>query len=329
MKLTLNLGNKKNFKEQALINIDAVSPSVLRTQLAEKMNRSGGANAGVQLSICDTNAHVRSFRFENIALADIKNQLQTQAVELLGLPLEDIAIDFQILQTTPGHLNGIFLCISKKLLEEYIAVLDSFQYVAGKITAGIIDSLDHFFAAYNVKTQRFCFLDFSVKNLVGVAVFNQSECELIRNIPSDNIAQIKVEIIQSLRSAAAKSHVKKLDKIYISGESDSNHELFNELPKHFETTIECIPIKNHAHTKQNRESFFSLNLTKDFIVPLPLRQSIYRTIHLTFLGSAGLVLFLGCLIIFRQWTIHTTKSAYTTTEYSYALGLKYQVEKAK
>jgi len=325
-----NLGFKtaNHWKEQKVLYVNTVSPVALKVQLSQ-MTKSE-KDGDIYLCLEDTNVLVRSFQFENIALSEVEGQLQGQVVELLGLPLEDIVFDFQVLHTVPGYLNGIFLCLSKKLLEEYIAVLDQSRVVAAKITAGVIKSLERFLGTYDVKLKRFCFLDFSAEHLVNIAIFNQSVCELIRNIPCDNMDHAKLELVQSLRSVCAKSHVKKFDSIYVCGEkTDENSELFSGLEQSFDTKLEWISFGDISQEKKSVKPFFSLNLASRYLVPLPLKRLVYQNTKYVLGGCACFIVLFGISIILRQHSIHTLRNSFSKADYAYAMVLQEQAAKMK
>ena len=130
---------------------------------------------------------------------------------------DELEFDFQITKSDKDNIRGIYACISKKVLEDYLLVLDKENLNPVKVTEHFLTRIDSLYQQNILNGARICFLDFSAKNIVNLFISSNKECELLRKIPFENLDDAQTEIIQSLRSASAKSWPKHYDGIYYAG----------------------------------------------------------------------------------------------------------------
>ena len=312
--------------KKTLLALQASSPEELNACLPNILKNNKSRLRYITLSITGPRVLVRSFDFENLAIKEIKNRLKFEAVELLSLPVEEIEFDFQILNSTREKTSGVFICLPKNLLKSYIHVLDKANLIPIKITAHILAMMDAFFQKHKTNNGRFCLLDFSESNKIKLAVFNNRQYELLREISYENLDEAKVEVMQSLRSACAKSHVKQLDYVYFSGDLTGKEELMTQVEGDFNTKIEREPSLDIGTALCCRNNFFSLNLIRNYFFSLPERKQI--------LAVMDLILFLcllGCIDLTykvkqTEILISDLSSSYTPVDLEYAKQLKKQLK---
>jgi len=233
---------------------------ILTTSSPEDLSKKISTTKGleqynfVSIAIRGNDVHVCPFRLPKIPLKELTQKLEFEAVELLNLPLEEIEIDFQILDSSDETIKGIFICTSRKLLNEYMHVLKATKLAPIKITSHLIASIDAFLVKHSHNVQRYCFLEFSQDQKINLAVFNNCQCELLREITYENLDEAKQEIIQTLRSACANSKAKKYDHIYLTGALEHKEEIVRLIEDTFHITAQVdqcdhifLPCYWHRH----------------------------------------------------------------------------------
>lgn len=305
---------------------ETVSPEDLKNGILQLSGTTLFPGSYVCLSVRNSDFIVRSFQYNNISREMLKGRLQAEAVETLGLPLGDIAFDFQILHMGLDFINGIFVCCPKGLLEEYLSILDEAKLIPVRITSGTVMSLEKFFMSREVDDKRFCLLDFQGEKVISVAVFHGGICELIRKIPFDSVSQATSEIVYSLRSTSAKSHVKQFEEIYAIAAGEQWNDLLDELKSSFDAKPQQISLPEWTKGRGPAKTFFDMNLAKGKLLSLTARKTICQATTGLLAGCVSMAIILGAQIIYKQRSIHSLKSSYTRADYDYALNLKRQIE---
>src|SRR3989338_689591 len=158
------------------------------------------------LVLCDPHVLTYSFSLADPTGANIRSKLSHEAVGLWSLPLGEIIFDHQVFSSKDNAMSGVFICTKKKVLNEYFRILDKNKIIPLKVTLHSLAGLEAFLKNHKPHGQKFCTLDFSRPRKMAVSVFNGPWCDFIREISYENVSEAKTEIVQSLRSACAKSH---------------------------------------------------------------------------------------------------------------------------
>ena len=203
---------------ETILTFEASSPKELRNLLSSQSQNTHPPSRFATLAVSGPQVLVRLFQFESIPPKEIRKRLFFEAVEFLSLPVSEIELTFQILASHSTRIRGIYTCLPKKLLQDYLSVFHHAKLVPITITAYLATCLNYFLKEPQTGEGRVCFLDFSKEKTIYLAVVSQKKCELLREIPYENWTEAKAEILQSLRSVCAKSPVKQFDRIYITGE---------------------------------------------------------------------------------------------------------------
>ena len=214
-------------------------------------------------------------------------------------------------------------------MANYLSILDKEKITPVKITAHILATFDAFFLSRTTNNERFCLLDFSKQEIVHLAVFNQKKCELLREIPYESLEEAKLEIIQSLRSACGKSYAKQFDHIYFSGDLAQSGELASEVGRDFNSAIEHVPLIDIKTALCHEDSFFGLNLLKNYSFFLSGRKKILQLTKFLFVLCVLICLFFNWKIHQTERAIRTLKSSYSAADYDYAKNLKGQLKSPK
>lgn len=320
-----NLMEEKLIQKEIFV-LKCTSSKDLKKQISGIQNQRSQGSKYVNLVLPDADISVPPFHVEESNLKDLQVHLSNSAVEVLGVPLEDVEMDYQVLNTLSNSLTGIFACISKAKLMEYINVLDESKLICLKVTASILDYLEKLYSKYKLEDQHFCFMNFSNNREASMAVVNAKSFELVRRFPFENASQLKLEVIRSLRSACAKSRRKTFDKIYCFGYLEEKEQLDQLFKKSFEISAEWVSIDDDSSYPLAGSSAFSINLAKKYSFSSSILKKVHRTAQVVLLLCLFLVGSLGYKIIRKQNIISNLKASYKEADYNYALSLKRQWE---
>ena len=314
--------------KENILPLEASSPEELNAKInVLSKNAKAMAARFVALAVSGPQILVRPFDLANVPLKEVKNRLKFDAVELLSLPAEEIEFDFQILNSTPDKISGVFACSPKKLLRSYLLVLDKARLIPLKATTHILATLDALFQKHKeASNQRLCLLDFSQPNVIKLAVFHHLQCELLREISYETRGEAEMEVMQSLRSACARSSVKQLDHVYFCGEVAGKEELIAQVERDFNIKIEHEPFLDSKTVLCSENNFFSLNVMRNYSLSLSERKQILMVINVILLLC--LLGFIGLTLKVKQAEkfISDLKSSYTAADLDYARRLERQLK---
>ena len=311
----------------SILTATASSPSDLEENLSEIQKTNPNEFHFVSMVLRDPKVLVSPFCFDGISLKELKTKLMFESVGLLSLPVNDIELDYQILVHENGKLQGIFICIPKTLLKEYLKIANEAKLIPLEITSCMLASLDSFLLAYGKQKGRLCLMDFYKETIIHLAVFHEGQCELLREIQYESLTEACSEVIQSLRSVYARSPDKQCQQIYCCGNLDDKNDLIQELGKDFKLNV--TPKK----TTDGREglpadpgSFFRLNLIRNYEVSLKERHRVFAAMRLLILMAAIGCVYLSVQIFKILQETKTVAGSYNKTNYEYAQRLQQQVK---
>ncbi len=312
-----------------LLTFAVSSPEELNGKLAVARKECKVKYPYVALAVSGPKVIVRPFTLSNVARKDVKNCLKFEAVELLNLPIGDIALHYQILNIKDEIITGIFACIPKKLIWEYRIAASKARMIPVLMKPFVIASIDSFLAKNTIDEKRFAVLDFSKPNKINLAIFQNRKCEWLREIPYEDTQEAKNEIIQSMRSSCAKSATKDFNIVYMAGETLARNEFVSAIKKDFPAEIRQVPAIDVSAGLSAKKTFFGLNLLRRYALTLRQRKIFFKV-------STGLfaLLILICLGLFGllkiiEKNIRDVQSSYTQADYQKALKLQKKLEAIK
>jgi len=303
-----------NFKN--ILAVDASSPEELTKKLSQL--KVDGKPGFISFAICGPRVLIRPFHFDNVPLKEVKNRLKMEAVELLSLGSDEIVFDYQILKSTIATVEGVFVCAPDKLMDEYCAVLKNAKLTPLKVTAYPFARMNAFFHKHKNIAGRFCLLDFTKDGKINLAVFTKYQYELLREIPYADSQEAITEVIQSLRSANAKSPDKGFKNIYWSGDFDQKKELIKELEGFYKIKVTPDDEDDVCEALRLEENYFHLNLAGECFCSSRQRKMVLTVSHVLiglFLLNAVI---LGVKMVKNNMAIKNVKGSFTAKEYQYA-----------
>jgi Tfp pilus assembly PilM family ATPase len=228
------------FKKEEILHLEADSPENLGKQLeylqeAGKIKRHGLAS----LDIYGHTVLTRQFELPMLKSRDISNALKMEAVELLSTAPHDLEVDYRTIMRSKDKVSGVFVAVSKRMLEQYVAFLRKSKLVPISIGVRILNVMNAFLYSHvaGLQDKIFCMIDCAQKSIVDLAVFEKGNLRLLREIPYSGIEELKQEISQSLRYYLSKDGTKKLSEVYVSGEIPQSDALLKTLEQDFEAKI--------------------------------------------------------------------------------------------
>ena len=278
-----------------VLQLEALTPEELKGKLAGILREVKLQYKFIATDILGNQAIVRNFELPILAKREIKNALRLEAVEMLALLPDDIEIDYQIINTLDGKYKGIFEAIPKSILKDYYAAISKAGFIPLALTAKILTAVNAALTQIPSSEKAFYILDFAGKKSVFLALFNEGQCELLRDISYDDIIEARQEIGNSLHYALGKSTAKHPEELYFSGEIEGKDELIANLEKEFNVKGKAIDLKAAGAHAQEAGGYFQLNLIKKYTVSLSSR----RKLHL-FLNLAVGIAFLAFIFAYME-----------------------------
>jgi len=314
---------KFNFlKDENRIALEAPSPKQLDANLTETIEKKGVKPCAVAVSINEPKVMICPFVLENTAIKDLEHHLLSEAVEIMSLTSDEIAIDFQITRSDSKMIRGIYMCMPKNDLEKYIRVLDQKRFNTVKITEQFLVSVDSLFQQGKLNGERICFLDFLTKDTISLFIGNQQECELLRKVHYEDYEEAQKEIVQSLRSASAKSRTKHYDYIYCHGTIEQMDQLMDSLNKTFDTETEEITFIDCKAALTNKKTYFRLNFLRNYLFSQHYLKYIQMGANILLALCVMISALMGFQMLKKDINISKVKGYYQDSEYQYAVQLR-------
>jgi len=298
------------------VALATTSPEDLQDQLST-LSPEEKQKKYITLAVSGAEVLVQLFEVPFGKVRQVKEQLLGTAVELLNLPVNQIAFDFQIFSSSENKTSGVFVCVPKSIIENYLLVIQAFHFVPFKIIPYILSSINAFYLQNEAHEKRFCLLDFSRDGYINLAVINQQNFEVLRKVPYEHNDEGLFEVTQSLRCACARSAVKHFDHIFFSGVISEKDRFIDEIEKTFETKAvykDSICIKSALASE---ETFFSLNFVRETTLTMVQRQKILNGINAVVLLALIGTYFLGVQIYKTDKLIKELNSQNVTYRLNY------------
>ncbi len=307
----------QNSKEN-IVCLEAASPKELAELLKGLPKDKAGKSRFVSLNVYGPQILVRQFDLPRLNPAELKNALRLEAVELLHLKPQEIEFDYQILSSSKDKINGIFVALPKKLLEEYASCCDKAQLMLSSVTASSISAVNSFFCKNKAIGGTFSLLVFSERNHIYLSVFDNRLCVLLREIYYENLNQAEQEVINSLKYSCARSVNKQLDTIYCSGEVSDKDELIARLEKVLDVSVQKGDFTGKVSCAPWQEGFFKINLMKRYCLTINERIILLKAENLALALCLFLCVALGVKVIKDRLSIRQARSSFTLSDYDYA-----------
>lgn len=280
---------------ESVLLLEVASPEQLRSLIPAVLASAKEPVRFVSLVLSGENVIARPFELEDVPWPQIRPRLLSRAVEVLSLPADDIELDFQLFSSAQNKRCGLFVCMPKKQLREYLRICDAGGLIAVRITTRLLAAVESFVGKQEERPERFGLLDVSREKRIGFAAFDGRQW-LLREIPYEHPEEAKGGVIQSLRSFCAKSSVKECGPIYVAGEAPVKNELTAQLQTQFGAHTSEIP-KIELKAPAPDKYFFSLNLAKQYTFTLQRRRQLLMAMNIVLAVCLLLVLVLGARIM--------------------------------
>lgn len=308
--------------EKRVITLDAQSPEELEASINSLSTQQQDGVRFVNLNLSGSGILVSPFSLPRLSPKHLKRSLNLDAVGILSLEPHEIEVDYQHLDSSKDKISGLYAAIPKKMLLNYLFLLNRNNLIPIKLTANILSRIDCFLHKYNIDSEICCLIDFYKDAVINLSVFNKGRCQFLREIRYENIDDAKQEISHSLKYLSGKSECKEFDKVYALGDL-LNRDLFlsnleEELGK--EITI-CEPIDMNKNSELDN-SYFKINLIKRYGLPLGLLKRIVNITNLLVLIFSLVCFVLGATIVKNHVQIKKLSSSFSSLDYNKAKGLQ-------
>ena len=186
--------------------------------------------------------------------------------------------------------------------------------------------INYFLNKHKISDNRFCLFDFYGNNTIYLSVFEQGKCLLLREIRYESLDEARLEIIQSLRLASAKSSVKQFDKFYLSGNLTDKDNLINQLEKVFNAKIEHRDLIIEDKPLSDQEKYFNLNLVRNYSYSLSQRKKILKAAHVAISICIVLFMLFHIKLFIGAFKLRSINRSYSESDYNLALDLHNQLK---
>ena len=308
------------------LTLTVASVDQLKESLSKLLADKKTSAQPVSLAISGNQVFVCPFNFDKAAMKNFKQRLAVEAVDVLSLPVGSIELDYQVFEKSDKHMSGYFICLPQKNLFGYLNALDQFNVTPVKVTAYILASVEAFLKQHTIGDGRECYIDFSKPKTIDLAVFSKKRCELVREIPYENFDEAGQEVIQSLRSALAKSSNKQFDYIFIYGDLLDKEKFSEDLKNIFGAKVEHLRSLKTEENRDEAKAYFSLNLIRKHCLLAPEKMLIKKSVNAAMVVSIFVFVVFNLFIGQKQWAINKLKSSFTKADYEYALKLQDQIK---
>ena len=319
---------KNRLREQLLKDVDAqvleaASPQHLKSLLKSQAGQRGRKRF-VRLVVNDPKLLTKTFHLTDVPLRKVREAIQYEAVELLGLPIDEVEFDFQILHSAGKTVDGVFICADKKTLERYFTIADQAGIVLLEIVGYTIAGVNAVFQNQAINAGRISILDFSKEGELYISIFNDLQCELLRALPNYRPQQVRTEIVQSLRCVCGQSHHKDFDHIYLIGKvfPEDQEALTAELNSSLGIPTDRTTALDTFSLNSSGKKIMNLNLAKNYSLSLPSRRLSFAAANaLIGIGMIIAVIFgMQKIMLFQK--VAAERATLTEADYQAALALQ-------
>jgi hypothetical protein len=312
-----------------ILCLQAKSPEDLKNCISAMPQKKSLVGRYAALAIHDAKIITRSFRLASVPPSEIEKRIYLEAVGVLSLPIQDIVLDYQIFKQNGDGVCGIFSCLPRPLFCEYLNILDKTGLVPSKITVQMLSGLDSFFLKKKPAEKSFCFLDFSSEKILNLSVYQNKEFSLLRQIPFENVQDVRHEVLQSLRSVVGQGNDKKIACLYVAGQlNEKDKHMITEVAELFGAKTEHGPFEDSPASLCATKNFITLNLARHLTFCLcthrnmmMLLQGVVSVLVICFLALAG-------LIVRNAIMVKELKSSYTIEQYQEAQKMEKKLTEA-
>src|SRR5258708_4419934 len=102
------------------------SPEDLYGQLSEMAKKEKLKGRQCYLALVDKDVFIRPYNLKVSENIKFRTQLGIDAMELLSLPIDEIALDYQIFEKDKTLYKGTYVCMNRHQLGKYSYVLSKF-----------------------------------------------------------------------------------------------------------------------------------------------------------------------------------------------------------
>ena len=171
-----------------VLQLEALTPEELKGQLEAIPRGSKLENKFVVLSVSGNQGIVRNFELPVLSAQEIKNTLRFEAVETLSLRTKEIEIDYQLLSSADDKCQGVFAAMPRSALKNYFTEISKSGFIPLALTAKILTTFNAALIQIPPSIKAFYILVFMGEKNAFLALFNEGQCELLRDISYDDIA---------------------------------------------------------------------------------------------------------------------------------------------
>jgi hypothetical protein len=275
----------------SVLQLEALSPEALKGQLEAIPKSSKLENKFVVLSVPSKQAIVRNFELPVLSAKELRSALAIQAVEVFSLHPEEIEIDYQVLSNKGAKSRGFFLAMSKSAVKDYYRLVAKSGLIPFVLTSRMLMVINSILTRVPSSAKMSYILSFTGEKGAFLALFNEGECELLRDISYDDTAEAKQEISNSLRYVLGKSAVKHPPELYLCGDIAGKEELITGLENEFNFKAKLVELSTPGFN--DADGYFKLNLFKEYTVSLSSRRKLHYFANIALI-AVSLVFIMVC-----------------------------------
>ncbi|MCK5180463.1 MAG: hypothetical protein KAR32_13115 [Candidatus Omnitrophica bacterium] len=312
--------------EKNLLTLEASSPDELKDILKRLAGKNRLRRSFCALAIGDPQFLLYPFNFKNTLLPDAKKQVCEEIRKIFNVPLSNIEYDFQIFEQEENFFYGVCAAIPKKRLYQYLRILDKNTLTPLRIIPYSSAIIDYYFHQHKDPSVSFVIIDFSRKYIIGIALFKNDHCQLLRQIPYERLHDVVSEIIDSLKNACGSSGIAHLDRIHFAGTLEDKGEIIGDIESAFQAKVARDHSIDIVTALSLQDYYFDINFARCHTLSASERVHVMRVVKLLLALYCLFVILLGSQIFLRFKKLKNLNASYSLTDYDYAKNLKKELD---
>jgi hypothetical protein len=306
--------------------VEASSPNGLEKALSDLLAGDAKCSRYLTLLLQGPKVLTRQFESKNTSIREVRDELLAEASGLLSLTSDEVLLDLQLLESTENVVRGVYIAVPRDVLVEFVAVLDRLRFYPVKITTYPLATSEAFLEVSSSPEGIVPFFDVTRAGIVSLAVFKKDACLLLREIPFEDRAELRKEVMQSLHWAYSKRNGTGLGKFYFSGPPDVFKDFALRVKEQFNTEAVFIEPDHLREALCLAGGFFTLNLARPHYCSRNQRDLIKKVINVGLCLAILISGFLAFRIAGRSTVIKKAEASFTQEQYLYAVRLQGQLK---
>ncbi len=265
----------------------------------------------------------RPFHFPKTSSRALRSALRAEAAEVLSLPDQDVELAYQVLTPLSEIVQGIYTAMPRQAVLAYRDCFKDSRIIPLSITSALVGAVRDFLKKGLDTGTDYCLVALLREGVVGVVVFSDNEPMLFRELYDVNEHDLEGQIADTIHYACSRSANKKINQIYITGETAGHDELVSWINSQ-EQPVALEASREKAVWMVNEDA---LNQLRHYALSRNERGAIILGLS-AFIGGCVIVLaVLGLRLMVDHLAVQRADALVNARDYQTALELQDQLRR--